>query len=64
MAKAKRNGRLRNGKAFVGAYVPEELHAKLVAEAQADDRPLSYLVKKILAEGVKHLKQQPLKEAA
>lgn len=55
----------RSGK-FVGAYISGDTKRKLEREAQAQDRPLSYVIEKILAEGVKHLKQESelLKKAA
>ena len=44
----------RNGKKFVGAYVEADTKNKLQKLAQAADRPMNYIIKKILAEGVKH----------
>jgi len=53
----KRNGR------FVGAYIPKDIKRKLEAQARAQDRPLSWVIEKILSEGVKH-QAEALKEAA
>ena len=39
---------------FIGAYVAEETKNKLQAIAAAHDRPLAWVIKKILVEGVKH----------
>ena len=59
MAK-KRNGR------FVGAYIPKDVKRKLETRAAQMDRPLSWVIEKILAEGVKHptASAEPLKQAA
>ena len=44
----------RPGKKFIGAYISEETKAKLQRIADAQDRPLTYIVQKILSEGVIH----------
>lgn len=49
---------------FVGAYVDSRVKKKLSAIAVEQDRPLSYIIEKILAEGVKHLTETNLKKAA
>ncbi len=48
---------VRKGQAFVGAYVDEPIKVALKAEADQLDRPLNWIIEKILSEGVKHLKQ-------
>ena len=48
----------RNGKQFIGAYIKAETKGKLQRLASAQDRPLAYIVEKILAEGVTHHKAQ------
>ena len=53
----------RKGK-FVGAYIPKDIKRKLAAQAAAQDRPLSWVIEKILAQGVKHQSALVLKEAA
>jgi hypothetical protein len=54
----------RKGK-FVGAYIPRDIKRKLEAQAAAQERPLSWVIEKILAQGVKHPTSAPaLKEAA
>lgn len=53
---SKRKGR------FIGAYIPKEVKRKLEAQAEALDRPLSWLIEKILSEGVKHPTPQPAEE--
>lgn len=45
----------RTGK-FIGAYIPKDVKTKLQKEAKDLDRPLSWVIEKILADGVKHLK--------
>lgn len=52
----------RNGK-FIGAYIQADVKRKLQREAKALDRPLSYLIERILSKGVKH-RPTELKEAA
>ena len=54
MADAKK----RNGK-FIGAYIDKGIKAKLQAIADQQERPLSYVIEKILSEGVKHPNNQP-----
>lgn len=44
----------RNGK-FIGAYVDKETKRKLQAEAKRLDRPVAWVIEKILEQGVKHL---------
>lgn len=58
----------RNGK-FVGAYVAKSTKQALQDEARRMDRPVAWVIKKLLAEGVKHLNASgspanELKEAA
>lgn len=55
----------RTGK-FIGAYIKGDIKRKLEREAKAQDRPLSYIIEKILTEGVKHLSAEgpELKQAA
>jgi hypothetical protein len=54
----------RKGK-FVGAYIPKDIKRKLEAQATAQERPLSWVIEKILSRGVKHPTPEPaLKEAA
>ena len=41
-------------KKFVGGYVSEELKLELDKIAKAEDRSMTYILEKILTEGVKH----------
>ena len=46
---------------FVGAYVPREVKRRLLVLAREQDRPLTYIIEKILEQGLKH---HEAKEAA
>ena len=47
----------RNGK-FIGAYVDRNTKRKLKDEAKRLDRPVAWVIEKILEQGVKHLAEQ------
>jgi predicted transcriptional regulator len=51
----------RKGK-FIGGYIPKDVKTKLQQRAREQDRPLSWVIEKILTEGVKHREQ--MKQAA
>lgn len=46
----------RKGK-FIGGYIPETVKEKLQKRAKELDRSLSWLIEKILSEGVEHPKR-------
>ena len=54
----------RAGKKFIGAYIPAPVKKRLEQIAKTQDRSLSYVVEKILDEGVKHQAQEPQAKAA
>jgi len=47
----------RNGKSYIGAYIEPDTKKKLLALAKEQDRPLSYIIQKVLDMGVSHRKQ-------
>ena len=44
----------RNGKAYIGAYIDSKTKKQLLEIAKREDRPLSYILQKVLSWGVTH----------